>query len=270
VRQLLAFLAAPADVTESPVSEAEFRALLRDSRAVAVDAAALLKKATPPTPSGPRANHTKPASYVDVFLKPSNLQNAQQFMWAHSTELKAAQDRHAVLPADIVAVLLWQSNLGSVTGDNQLFTLFLGQAIYLRDAYAQAVAAGHHDTATRSHQQLLEKTVSKALETVATLVRSCKAKGIDVLDVKGVEGGGAGYAQFTPTGFRWMEDGDGDGRIQLENFADAIMSIANCLDQSGYRKDRKQGLLGYNPGNDWAAGVMRVGDAIELSASSHQ
>lgn len=267
VAELLRLLAAPDDSMGSQVSEAEFRALLRDSRAAALDTSALMKKATPPDPpTGPRPAAPKQTPFVEIFLRPAKVTAATEFLAAHAAEMRAAEGKHGVASADITAILLWQSNLGQVTGDLHLFNHFVGQAIFLPDAFTAAVAAGHPDNAAGSHAALVEKTTRNSLQAAATLIRASKMKHLDALAIKGIAGGGVGYAQFTPNGFRWLEDGDGDGVLQFDSYADAVMSIANCLEAGGYRTDRKKGLLNYNPGEEWARGIQRVGDAIALAA----
>lgn len=265
IKELLTRLEKPDTTTESRFSEADFRQLLRDPRATRMNWGLLVEEATPP-PKG-LVPKKKPVSAA-VFLKDAKVAQGVEFWRDNSAVLERAFDKHHVAPKDIVSVLMWQSNLGKVTGDLPQVSLFLGRVLFLAPTYEHAVRSGHPDTADYAHRGRLNKQMDDAVGSLATLLRFSKANSIDPLEIKGLGIGAAGIAQFLPAGLHWLQDGDPNGRIELGSTPDAIMGIANCLAASGYSKSRIAGLLGYNPGAEWAKGVIQVADRIEAKLTS--
>jgi len=59
---------------------------------------------------------------------------------------------------------------------------------------------------------------------------------IDILAMRGSGAGAFGYPQFLPTSYlRYGADGNGDGRIRLDDMDDAAASCARFLAQNGWR-----------------------------------
>jgi membrane-bound lytic murein transglycosylase B len=101
---------------------------------------------------------------------------------------------------------------------------------------------------------------------LGTLLRICKKEGFDPFDMKGSWGGAIGSVQFMPVNLKYAVDGDGDGRVALSEWPDAIMSVANYLKTLGKYDStnigRHRALLRYNPSKEYASGVMLLADAI--------
>ena len=139
--------------------------------------------------------------------------------------------------------------------------LLLAESQFLPRAYAAHVSAGASDP-SGAHGRRVAAAATQAAVKLAAHLRFCKAKQLDPAAFFAPRGGGVGPAQLTPDAYRYWVDGDGDGHLQLDGFADSIGSLANLLEASGYRVDRKKGLAGYNAGKSWVAGVMQVADAL--------
>lgn len=81
----------------------------------------------------------------------------------------------------------------------------------------------------------------------------CRVHQIDPFEVKGSSHGAFGLLQFIPSSFqRFAIDGNGDGKIDLFNFEDAMASSANYLQKQGWgkkEKQKKRALHAYN--RDW-------------------
>lgn len=68
--------------------------------------------------------------------------------------------------------------------------------------------------------------------------------------------GAVGPMQFMPaTWEKYKVDGDGDGKMDIMNTADAIYSAANYLRASGYQKNQRKALYAYNHA-DWYVNMI--------------
>ena len=258
---LVLALGAPATADESPVTGGELKALL-DDRRVEVYWPELLKYASPQSKKLQKAEHK---SFIPIFMKPEKLDAGAAFLSGYATMLAAAEQRYGVPPKDVVAVLMWESNLGKTTGKFGVVNVYLGQLLYMKKAAADAERAMTEplppDDRAR-HDKRLERIKKNAERNLTALLRSSKAKGQDPLTIQGSWGGAIGFPQFMPTSFRYAVDADGDGKIDLYGFPDSIASIANYLSENGYRKSRAKAIRAYNPEDDYVRGVQMYADAV--------
>lgn len=259
--RLLKHLGAPADGAGVPVTEAELRALLGTMDAALTYQVELEAEARPPVAAAAAPAKSSSPPLVSIFLRPENLALARAFRMQHAPALARAAQRHGVREEDLVAILLWQSKLGAATGKYRLVNLLLAESLLLPRAYAAQLAAGAADPGSVHGRRVAASAAAASLK-LATHLRFCKAKQLDPVAFLAARSGGVGPAQLTPDAYRFFVDGDGDGHLQLDGFADSIASLANLLEANGYRADRKKGLAGYNAGKTWVAGVMQVADTL--------
>jgi len=82
----------------------------------------------------------------------------------------------------------------------------------------------------------------------------------------GAKHGELGHTQFLPGNvLKYGQDGNGDGRIDLNNFADSMASTANFLKGKGWKKGQgyQQGQPNFKVIQAWnAAGVYQKAIAI--------
>lgn len=268
ITALLEALAAPAGAGQ-PVSEAEFRALL-GRLAPEVYADKIIKYATPQSVAIQNQEH---ADFSNIFLKPRRIKAGVQFLGEHQAELEQAEQLYKVERRDIVAILMWESGLGEFVGNHYIVNVFLGQILYLdvaRDlAVRDLIARGEADTTAlalgAAERRRLERLKRNAAANLVTLLRLSKASGVDPAAQKGSWGGAIGYVQFMPNSMVYAKDGDGDGRIDLRTWPDAIHSVANYLHENGYggtTRARRRAIHAYNPLDSYVDGVIRYADAV--------
>src|SRR3972149_443334 len=81
----------------------------------------------------------------------------------------------------------------------------------------------------------------------------CREHRLDPFEVRGSTHGAFGLLQFIPSSFqKFGIDGNGDGKIDLFNFEDAMASSANYLQKNGWGREKsqqKRALHAYN--RDW-------------------
>ena len=97
------------------------------------------------------------------------------------------------------------------------------------------------------------RRASWAANELISYLTLCREHQLDPFEVKGSSHGAFGLLQFIPSSFqRFAIDGNGDGKIDLFNFEDAMASSANYLQKQGWgkkEKQKKRALHAYN--RDW-------------------
>lgn len=79
------------------------------------------------------------------------------------------------------------------------------------------------------------KRVEMARRELAIWVKMCKRRGIDPFDMKGSWAGAFGIPQFMPSSYvKFALDYNDDGKIDLYDYPDAFVSIANYLHHMGW------------------------------------
>ena len=167
-------------------------------------------------------NISKPAEktktwneYRGIFLTPARIAAGVIFAKQHETLLlKAAQETG--VPVDVILGILGvETYFGRIQGNykviDSLYTLVTGYPP--RSAFFK--------------------------EELINLFYLAREQGIAIGEIKGSYAGAMGAAQFIPSSYRaYAVDGDNDGIIDLfENWNDIVMSIANYLQQNGWRRN---------------------------------
>lgn len=264
---LLAELTAPTSNDPSTVGEAsltheEAEALLSDPRADLVYADKTIAITAPSMLARQRRDHL---DLMKAFLAPERVEAGARFAAEHAAVLQAAETKHGVSRTAVVAILLWETKLGTITGDWVAFNALASQAFFARLASAVALsrAEERRQLDPERHERRVEAIERRARRNLVALVRQCRAKGIDPLTVKGSWAGALGYPQFMPASLRWADDGDGDGRIDLFDFDDAIFSVARYLAEHGWATSREGAVWAYNHEDAYVKGVLAYAQALE-------
>jgi|UniRef100_A0A7C3WRR7 membrane-bound lytic murein transglycosylase B len=198
----------------------------------------------------------RPADYSH-FLKPEVIARGRSYMQEHRRELDRAMLTYGVPQEVIVAILTVETNLGSITGKYPVFNVFASLAVMdTPEVMAET------DLSPYLRDRLKKKAAWAARELRAFL-RYCQENRLDPYQFCGSWAGAMGYAQFLPTSLvRCGVDGDGDGRVDLFNHADAIFSIANYLNKSGFRQHHRntwrRAILAYNNSEAYADTVLTL------------
>ncbi len=191
------------------------------------------------------------------FLKPEVVARGRFYMQEHRLDLNRAMNGHGVLPEVIVAILTVETNLGNITGKYSVFNVFASLAVM---DTPEVMAEADLSPGLRAR---LKKKAAWAARELKTFLRYCQENSLDPYQFFGSWAGAMGYAQFLPSSLaRCGKDGDGDGRVDLFNHADAIFSIANYLRKSGFRLDNqktwRRAVLAYNNSDAYADTVLRL------------
>jgi len=246
---------------EVALTAEEAEALLDDPRAEPVYGEKTISIVAPSMLVRQRQKHL---DLMKLMLTPERLAAAEKFARERQAQLEEAEKRHGVMKEAMVAILMWESRLGTVTGDWVAFNAFVSQAFFIDEANAVALAMDDEKKLHDEQRQAarVESIRARARKNLLALARQCKARGIDPLTVKGSWAGAIGFPQFMPASLRWAEDGNGDGKIDLFTFEDSIFSIARYLKEHGWAQSREKAVWGYNHEDGYVKGVIAFADAL--------
>jgi membrane-bound lytic murein transglycosylase B len=259
--------ARPTVAWEAALTEEEAQRLLDDPRAQPVYADKTISIVAPSMLKRQRQGHV---DLLALFLKPERLEAAERFVAEHRELLESTQRKRGVDLEVIVSILMWESRLGSITGEFAAFNSFTSQAFFIDEANTIAISREEEKALLDPVKQpeRVERIRQRARDNLVALARNCKARGIDPLSVKGSWAGALGFPQFMPASLRWAEDGDGDGTIDLFTFDDSIASIGRFLAEHGFAKSREKAVWGYNHEDAYVQGVLAFADALKERMSA--
>jgi membrane-bound lytic murein transglycosylase B len=181
------------------------------------------------------------------LLTKKSVRKGVEVLNAHKTVLNRMEALYGVDKEVIVAILRVETNFGSYTGNYPVFNSLLTRAV-------------------------IENRRSQwAEEELVCLLRIAREQGKDPLSLTGSWAGAFGIAQFVPSSYlRYAVDGNGDGRVNLFEFADAVASIANYLKVHGWEKGRtgqnRQAVYAYNHCDSYVDAVFAYAQVTRRKA----
>ncbi len=251
----------------TPLSTDEFKAIIARHPLPRAYAKQLIKYATP---QSKKIQDNAHSVYKNKLLQEDRQEAGVNFVLEHSVVLNQVQTDYDIHPKDIVSILMWESGLGKYTGKFRIFDIFMGQLLYLQEAEKLAIIelCMEGDTTVKElpdQQKRFQRIQDQAVKNLTALLRITKQLGSDPLEHYGSWGGAIGYVQFMPASLKFAVDGDQDGIIDLNNWSDAIYSVASYLKAAGYNhqpRSRRRAILAYNHLDSYANGVIEYADAF--------
>ena len=289
---LIADLTAKAGgVGEQPLTREEAEAILDDPRADLVYGEKTISIVAPSMVSRHRQEHI---DLMKRFLQPERIEAGNKFKKDKETVLAATEKKTGVDREVIIGILMWESKLGTITGDYVAFNSLASQAFFIDEANAEALKrfeekelmglnepkkkkgkkapteeelaklAAAKEEAAKKQAARVESIRSRARKNLLALLRQCKSKGIDVFTMKGSWAGALGFPQFMPASLRWAEDGNGDGKIDLFEMDDAIASVGKYLQAANFKKSARDAVYDYNHEAAYVEGVLAFANALKF------
>jgi membrane-bound lytic murein transglycosylase B len=218
---------------------------------------------------------TENYNFANNLLQDDKINEGVNFTNRNSGFLIKAEKKYGVYRQDIVSILMWESGLGKYTGSCRVFNIFMAQILFLDAAqkYALNKIIKKERVNPLADSQFREYEIKRlnhrkhdAVDGLVSLLRFCKANNLDPLSQTGSWGGAIGYVQFMPFSLIYAVDADSNGLIDLNDWPDAIYSVANYLKLKGnYSKDdngRRNAIFQYNHSDEYVNGVMLYADTI--------
>ena len=151
--------------------------------------------------------------YEHVFLKESKVRKGVAFMHAQRHWLQKAYRRYGVEPEYIAAIIGIESHYGVNRGKFPVFDTL---------------------TTLAFEKNRRQRFYRKELEAFLLMTQREK---VNPKNVRGSYAGAIGLGQFMPSNYlHYVVDFNGDGFHQMNNYADAIGSIAHYFKRHGWKK----------------------------------
>lgn len=212
-----------------------------------------LKIYEPPKPTAPAPPTAVPKEYQRNpylttrfgLLTPESLERCRSVIQAHELTFQAAYEIYGV-PKEVICghmrietdfgipTRLSPNPFGSLPAVNRLVTLYVR-----RPTQKQTTSS-------------FARRQEFAVRELADLLRAGEKQGWDLFEIPGSPTGAIGLGQFEPSSFNVAVDGDGDGKIDLFDCDDAILSIAHYLVTRGFDRNpehQKRAIYAYYGGN---------------------
>lgn len=205
------------------------------------------------------------------FLSRRRIQIARQYIIEHSGALAAAEAAYGVPRGVITAILLVETQLGTVVGRQTVFNVLSTMAALKDDAVRQMFWKSlpqERRLSRKAFEKKADRKSSWAYAELKALLRYTEAQNIDPVAIRGSYAGALGYCQFMPSNaLRLGVDGNGDSRVNLFDHTDAIFSVGNYLQYHGWKPDlnRQQQyrvILKYNYSRPYAQTILKIADRL--------
>lgn len=207
------------------------------------------------------------------FLKPQVVRRAKRFARRHADVLAKTLKTTGVDPALVVAILTVETNLGSYTGRHLTFNVLASQAVLdtpaarkkLADAWPRRKLVELKDPEL---DERLSRRAAWAKEELIHLARLSLERQVPITSLKGSVAGAMGMSQFVPSSLiLYGRDGDGDGRVNLHQAADAIISVGEFLASHGWRPDldhegKSEVLYQYNRSRTYVRTILALAEKL--------
>jgi len=207
------------------------------------------------------------------FLSPYALNKAARYLKRYGETLDEAKRSFGVEPEVVVAVLMVETALGTYPGKhltvNVLSTMAACEEGEIREKVLASLTEEQRNMqAPEIIAKRLTKRATRGYRELKALINYVKNNDMDPFAVRGSTEGAIGIPQFLPSNVEYYgRDGDGDGRIDLFNHHDAIVSVASFLRAHRWGKaqgDRakKEVLLYYNRSTYYANTVYTLAQRL--------
>jgi membrane-bound lytic murein transglycosylase B len=206
------------------------------------------------------------------MTKHSWIQEGRVYMRQQDKALQKALKEYGVDPNVITAIILVETKFGRYVGNQSIISILSTMAT-LRDRGPREYLWRQLPKDRRLERSLFERKADQkadwAYRELKALLTYTDQHQIDVLSLKGSYAGAVGLAQFMPSNIlAYGQDGNGDGRIDLFNDADAIISIASYLKHYGWKPglQREQAykvVYHYNHSKYYVNTILEIADLLE-------
>lgn len=216
--------------------------------------------------------HSEARINYDQFTTWKAIRKARKYIEAHEKELQYAQARYKVDPEVITAIMLVETQLGSYLGGNLIFNTLSTMAA-LTDPGARKLLYAELPSKRRYSKEKFEKKAARkskwAYAELVAFLHYTARENMDPTTLKGSYAGAMGLAQFMPSNaLSLARDGNNNGKIDLFEHADAIVSIANYLKYHGWKpglspKKQYKVILHYNYSKYYANTVLKIAEKLK-------
>ena len=200
------------------------------------------------------------------------ISEAKTYMHEQNKALQQAEKNFGVDPKVITAIILVETKFGRFMGKKGILNTLSTIAV-LNEPKQREYLWKHLPKKRRFQRRLYDQKADQkaawAYKELKAFLTYTRMHDIDPVSVLGSYAGALGIAQFMPSNIlAYGRDGNGDGRINLFEDADAIFSIASYLKHYGWKPgiNRKQAykvVYHYNHSSYYVNTILKITDLLE-------
>jgi len=204
-------------------------------------------------------------------LTESQLAQTRLYGAEHRQLLERVETEYGVPGEIALGILTVETRLGAELGRRPAFITLASMSL---GAGPGPVRSRFKDLKlNKSERDWLDNQVRQkadwAYSELKALLAYAQANGHDPLALPGSIYGAIGISQFMPSNaLKYGQDGNGDGRVDLFQPADAVLSLAKYLKVHGWgenlgREDQRRVLYAYNRSDTYVNTVLAVADRLQ-------
>jgi membrane-bound lytic murein transglycosylase B len=193
------------------------------------------------------------------FLTSANVEKGRRFLVAQNRLLSQAENMYGVDRKVITAILTVESDLGNKTGNYPVFNVFSSLAVM---DTPEVISMCNLNSGLAGR---LQKKAAWGKSELCAFLTYCRQNRLDPLSIRGSWAGAFGYCQFLPSSIlRSGADGNRDGCVDLFCYEDAIYSVGNYLQKSGFRMNNRtswsRAIHAYNHSDPYVETVLTLAE----------
>ena len=216
--------------------------------------------------------HSEARVNYDQFLSPDSLQKARNYIQEHLSDLDTAEKTFGVNKEVITAIMLVETRLGTYLGTSSILNT-LSSLVAMKDSGLREIVWNSIQPERRPEKPAFEEKASNksewAYQELKAYLKYTEREKIDPTTIFGSYAGAMGIAQFMPSNIlTYARDGNHDGRIDLFDPSDAIMSIANYLKSFGWKpgisyETAFDVVYHYNHSKVYVTTILKIADQLK-------
>ncbi|MFC1858009.1 lytic murein transglycosylase [Thermodesulfobacteriota bacterium] len=220
--------------------------------------------------------HRESVLNYDQFTSRKAIQKARKYMEKYAPELGNAEKIYGVDQKIITAIILVETQLGTVMGRrsvlNTLSTIASLADREVREMFWTLVVSSNKRYAGLTKADFERRAIRKAKWAYSELKAFLEytiQEGMDPVKIKGSYAGALGISQFMPSSIlHYAQDGNNDGQIDLFSHADAIASVASYLKRNGWHKEitttkASKVIYRYNRSQYYVNTILKISELLK-------
>ncbi len=216
--------------------------------------------------------HKEAKLNYDQFLSPESIENAQEYINDHKTDLKKAEDEYGVDREVITAILLVETrfgkNVGSTSVLGALSTMAALEDPKIRELFWKQIPKDNRISKEKYEIKAAQKA-KLAYNELKAFIKYVQQEGLDPYSIPGSYAGAMGISQFMPSNILALAKGDDqNGHINLFHHEDAILSVANFLKHYGWkpgitRENAYEVVYNYNHSEYYVNTILKIVEKLK-------
>lgn len=211
-------------------------------------------------------------------LKISAFKRQKKYFEDNKDWIERIENRFQVNASFLVAIFYMETRLGAVELPHKALSVFLTQMGYF-DQFFQCRFA--HLPADQSRQIKRKKSLLKMSRiNFLYLLDYATQRNTSVDKIRSSWAGAVGLMQFMPMNFYLIEDGNEDGKVDLEEASDAIASAASFLKRKGFPSLKgvpdwqtfesgiRKAVRRYNPNSEYVDAIWEMALKLEKTRTN--